>query len=243
MYIYQSVVDGFMFDIVNGLIKGHFGRSDLRIYEAGGGSATIMDADLTRGSEITVVDISPEQIAKMTYAAHGVVGDIQTWEKPDGFDLAICFNVLEHVDDPQAAVRAICRSLAPGGMLVVGGPDPRSLQGWITRLTPHAVHVAFYRLMGQKTAGLPGYAPFPTVFAPSSYPREIARIAQESGLKIHMTAVYRFGHLINIQRRSRLLYGAVRTVFFVLRALSLGTYDPSMANFFIIATRERDAPA
>ncbi len=38
------------------------------------------------------------------------------------FDVAVCEQVLEHVDDPAGALRELARCLRPGGLLVVGVP-------------------------------------------------------------------------------------------------------------------------
>jgi 2-polyprenyl-3-methyl-5-hydroxy-6-metoxy-1,4-benzoquinol methylase len=40
----------------------------------------------------------------------------------DGFDAVVCFSVLEHIHNVEAAARSLARVLAPGGRLVVGYP-------------------------------------------------------------------------------------------------------------------------
>jgi len=42
---------------------------------------------------------------------------------PEGrFDVIVCFSVLEHIADTQAAASALARALAPGGTLIAGYP-------------------------------------------------------------------------------------------------------------------------
>jgi SAM-dependent methyltransferase len=53
------------------------------------------------------------------------------------FDAAICFNVLEHIEDDAAALRAVRSQLRPGGHLCVLVPAHRALFGSIDRIVGH----------------------------------------------------------------------------------------------------------
>ena len=48
--------------------------------------------------------------------------------------------------------------------MVIRVPDPNSVYGYITRVTPHWFHVFYYRLLGNRNAGKPGYAPYPVYY-------------------------------------------------------------------------------
>jgi SAM-dependent methyltransferase len=64
------------------------------------------------------------------------------------FDVAVCEQVLEHVDDPRAALGEIARVLRPGGLLVLGVPTfPPLVAGLRDRIAPHA-HAASDREHG-----------------------------------------------------------------------------------------------
>ena len=41
--------------------------------------------------------------------------------------------------------RVSATSLKPGGMILIGAPNPRSLSGVVTKYSPHWFHVWFYR--------------------------------------------------------------------------------------------------
>jgi SAM-dependent methyltransferase len=41
----------------------------------------------------------------------------------DTFDLVVCFEVLEHIDEPEAALDRLAAALAPDGLLVVSSPN------------------------------------------------------------------------------------------------------------------------
>jgi glycosyltransferase involved in cell wall biosynthesis len=53
------------------------------------------------------------------------------------FDTVLCVNVLEYLDDPPAIVRAVRRTLKPGGVLVVLAPQGPSLFGSVDRRLGH----------------------------------------------------------------------------------------------------------
>src|SRR5438552_3298363 len=117
-------------------------HTPLAIYEAGGGSTSFLPLDLLRRADVTVVDIDPEQLRNNDYAQTMILGDIQTHRfAPDSFDLVICYNVIEHLADVEAALEGFCTSLKRGGLIVIGAPNPRSLSGMVTKYSPHWFHV------------------------------------------------------------------------------------------------------
>ena len=171
---------------VHELIGSRIGMSVPKIYEAGGGSASSLPADVISRGQVTVVDIDKTQLERNAYAHEKVLGDIQQKEFPDGsFDLISCFNVIEHLDAPDKAIKHFFRALAPKGLLFIGAPNPLSFSGWITRVTPHWVHVQYYRrVLGYKAAGLPGSVPFPTVFNPVVRPPQLIEFCREIGFNV-----------------------------------------------------------
>lgn len=164
----------------------------IRIYEAGGGSTSYLPADLIARAEITVVDIDPVQVANNGYAHQVFQGDIQTWRfEAPAFDLVVCYNVIEHLDDVAAAFEGFRSAVKPGGLVLIGAPHPRSLSGVVTRFTPHGFHVWFCkRILGWRTAGQPGSPPFPTVFHPLVDPQRLAAHAASLGFKVLHSRVY-----------------------------------------------------
>ena len=82
----------------------------LAIYEAGGGSTSFLPLDVLRRAHVTVVDIDEDQIRNNDYAQETILGDVQTYRFPPGsFDLVICYNVIEHLADVEAALLALLR--------------------------------------------------------------------------------------------------------------------------------------
>jgi hypothetical protein len=66
------------------------GRS-VRIYEAGGGSLSILPSSSLNNPKISVVDIDETQLRNNSYADTEIIGDIQTYVfPPDSFDRRTC---------------------------------------------------------------------------------------------------------------------------------------------------------
>ena len=174
---------------VHGILEATLPAGSLSIYEAGGGSTSFLPLNVLRRAHVTVVDIDEDQICNNDYAQEAILGDIQTHRfPPASFDLIICYNVIEHVPNVEAALSGFCEALKPNGLLLIGAPNPKSLSGVVTKYSPHWFHVWFYRYVrGDKNAGRPGYAPFPTHFHPLVTLSNLEAFARVNGLQ----AIYR----------------------------------------------------
>jgi len=161
-------------------------KGTISIYEAGGGSTSFLPLELLRRAEVTVVDIDAEQLRNNGYAQEKILGDVQTYRFPrDSFDLVTCYNVIEHLDDVEAALDRFCEALKPGGLILIGAPSPQSLSGFVTRHTPHWFHVWFYRhVMGEDRAGQPGQPPFRTLFHPMVKPSCLVASANARSMEV-----------------------------------------------------------
>ena len=170
---------------VHSILEARLPATDLAIYEAGGGSTSFLPLGVLRRADVTVVDIDEDQIRNNDYAQKTILGDIQTYRfPPNSFDLVICYNVIEHVPDVEAALLSFCESLKPNGLILIGAPNPRSLSGVVTKYSPHWFHVWFYRrIRGDQKAGQPGCAPFPTHFHPLVSLPNLEAFAQKHGLQ------------------------------------------------------------
>jgi SAM-dependent methyltransferase len=207
------------------------------VLEAGGGSAS--HVPLPPDARITTIDISPEQIARNTYAAEAIVGDLETFDYGERrFDMVVAWDVLEHLSRPDAALERLIGVLRPGGRIVVVGPLPRSFKGLLTSLTPHWVHVAFYRyVLGSPTAGQPGHAPFPTEHAAAADPEIMAEAMRAAGLDVRSQVMYESAHVEALRERSRLGYGAYRAAEWLAGTLSRSRIQSHATDFCLIAVR------
>ncbi|MCA9750684.1 MAG: class I SAM-dependent methyltransferase [Gemmatimonadetes bacterium] len=93
-----------------------------------------------------------------------ILGDLRTAELPSNrYDVVFNSFVLEHIDGAEHVLENFVRWAKPGGLLLLRFPDRDSVFGFLTRITPFWFHVFYKRwIVGQKTAGQPGFGPFPT---------------------------------------------------------------------------------
>ncbi len=106
-------------------------RAPGRLLEVGCGHGLLLDEARRRGWEVRGLELSKRS------AKHGRDRyDLDIREEPfealgneeDGcWDAVLMIDVLEHLDDPRAAIERIRKLLAPGGALCVVTPDPGSL--------------------------------------------------------------------------------------------------------------------
>jgi 2-polyprenyl-3-methyl-5-hydroxy-6-metoxy-1,4-benzoquinol methylase len=102
----------------------------LAIVDVGGGTGGFAVPLARAGHRVTVVDASPDALAALTRRVaedtgtvhsggiSAVQGDVDTLGdvvEPGTADLVLCHSVLEVVDDPATAVKAIAAALRPGG--------------------------------------------------------------------------------------------------------------------------------
>lgn len=103
--------------------------SGRRVLDAGCGTGYGSELINSAGaSEVVAVDRS-ETAVELTRAAvsSGVrcqIGDVANLEfADDSFDAVVCFEVIEHVDDPDRVLDEFARVLRPDGLLIVSSPN------------------------------------------------------------------------------------------------------------------------
>jgi SAM-dependent methyltransferase len=211
-------------------------RRPLAIYEAGGGSTSFLPFEVMDRADITVVDIDAEQIRNNDYAQCKILGDIQTYLfAPDSFDLVICYNVIEHVPDVEATLTGFFQALKRGGLILIGAPNPRSLSGVVTKYSPHWFHVWFYRhIRGDRNAGKPGHAPFPTVFHPLVTLSRLESFAEAHGLEVVYRRTFESPRYPEMRIKKPAFARLVDAAAAVLNAVLPGTTDVRHGDYHII---------
>src|SRR5260221_240603 len=211
-------------------------QAGLAIYEAGGGSTSFLPLSVLRRAHVTVVDIDEDQIRNNTYAQEPILGDIQTYRfAPDSFDLVICYNVIEHVPDVEAALLGFCCSLKQGGLILIGAPNPKSLSGYVTKYSPHWFHVWFYRhVRGDKSAGLPGCAPFLTHFHPLVTLSNLEAFARKHGLQVIYRKKYESPRYPEMRRRKPLFAALVDAAAKAMNFFLPGKTDVRHGDYHVI---------
>jgi SAM-dependent methyltransferase len=140
----------------------------LRILEAGCGRHWTLDLAGV-DFRLTGVDLNADAMRMRMEVGdldETVVGDLRTVALPaDSYDVAFSSFVLEHVAGAEQVLDRLTAALRPGGLLLVRVPDRDPVFGFITRNSPHWLHVQYKRrIRRSKRAGTPGHGPFPTVY-------------------------------------------------------------------------------
>jgi 2-polyprenyl-3-methyl-5-hydroxy-6-metoxy-1,4-benzoquinol methylase len=120
-----------------------------RLVEIGCGPGTFLMVAKSRGWDVTGVEPAAPAAKQATEfglaVTHGYVGPFAA-ANTRPFDAAALFEVLEHVPDPVAVLRAIRSLIVPGGAFVMSVPnldDPYCLKQQIRSAMP-PVHINFF---------------------------------------------------------------------------------------------------
>jgi 2-polyprenyl-6-hydroxyphenyl methylase/3-demethylubiquinone-9 3-methyltransferase len=96
------------------------------VLDVGCGGGLLSEALARRGARVTAIDLAPElvKVARLHRLESGVEVDYRLQsveslaeEMPGAFDAITCMEMLEHVPEPGAIVRACATLLRPGGRL------------------------------------------------------------------------------------------------------------------------------
>jgi SAM-dependent methyltransferase len=203
----------------------------IRALEAGCGSMS--HVRVPQSAHVTGLDISAAQLERNPRIHDKIVGDLQTIDlPPESFDLVVCWNVLEHLRHPDAAVIRLAAAVRPGGALVIACPNPSSLRGLLARLSPQRSHVWFYRrLLGVEGAGADDVGPFPTIMSHRISARALCRVAGSLGFTVELRVMAKANFW---WAKRSVVRRAVDTgldgLALLLRGLTLGRYRGELAQ-------------
>ncbi len=146
----MNAYTGARYDIVLQCVREAGAWPGSRLLEVGCGDGALCGVLHSRlGAAVTGVDTSDKglALARQMFKQRGWAGDFRqvggydTGFPSASFDVVVCSDVIEHVDDPHAMLREIRRLLVPGGRLVITTPirfsedpqDPMHVQEWFVR--------------------------------------------------------------------------------------------------------------
>lgn len=186
-------------NILHEYLKAFFHDMEtVQILEAGCGSGSLIN--IPKQGHVTGIDISQEEMNKNSVVHEKIIGDVQTYNLPiDKFDLVVCWDVLEHLPNPDQAIMNMLQSVAPGGLLLLAFPNVLSIKGMVAKFTPLWVHSAFNKFIYGKRAGSPGLINFPTFLRWSIIPERLIEFAQKNELDVELACLHESG----VQRRFR----------------------------------------
>src|SRR5262249_21366125 len=140
-----------------------------------------------------------------------------------------------HVPDVEAALNGFCEALRPGGLLLIGAPNPRSLSGVVTKYTPHWFHVWYYRqVKGDKRAGLPGQPPFPVFYHPLVTPSKMEAFAAVRGLEAIYRRAYESPRFPEMRARTPLLAAGLDMLSSALNLILPKQVDVRHGDYHVI---------
>jgi 2-polyprenyl-6-hydroxyphenyl methylase/3-demethylubiquinone-9 3-methyltransferase len=106
--------------------------TDKSALDVGCGAGLLAEPLARLGAKVTAVDAAPGLIAAAELHARGQELDIDyrvaaVEELSGAFDLVTSLEVVEHVAEPAAFIRALAARLAPGGLLILSTPNQTAL--------------------------------------------------------------------------------------------------------------------
>lgn len=210
------------------------GRDRLEVLEAGCGSLSYVR--IPGSPRITGIDISPKQLARNQLLSLRILGDLQTYPlEPEQADITVCWDVLEHLPEPEKAMENILKATKRGGLIVITVPNRNSIKGLMTRLTPHWFHVFVYRFVFRDwDAGKEDRAPFKTFLRPQVSASHLSRFARRHGLEPLLFTLYTCPMAKAGPTRAPKVFFFYRVLVGALKALSLGRYDGNLTDILLV---------
>ena len=213
-------------------------ESPIDILEAGCGQRWLLKLD-GKKFQLTGVDLDKDalEIRKnvrkdLDEAIHG---DLRTIDFGDRrFDVIYSAFVLEHISGAEEVLLRMTKWLKPNGIIVIEIPDPGSVKGLITRLSPHWFHVLYYRyVLGIRTAGHTGHGPYRTYFDPVISRQGMYAFGDKNSLRVE--AEYAFATDGPRKPVIRMLIGMITKVVSIL---SLGMFSDRHADLLYVLRRQ-----
>jgi ubiquinone/menaquinone biosynthesis C-methylase UbiE len=146
------------------------------------------------------------------------------------FDVIYNSFVLEHIKNADVVMDNFVRWLRFGGLIIIRIPDPFSVQGFITKYSPHWFHVFYYKyILRDVHAGIPGYAPYPTYYHPLVSRKGIADFCSKNGLSL----IYESADSYHIPGTGLTKF-VIQLIKRVLNVLSLGKLSYKHTNLLFV---------
>ena len=141
-----------------------------RVLDVGCGAGYFLSMLKDRGVKGRGLEVNPAQVRYCRKLGLDVVGSDLADEPDNHYDVITMFDVLEHLTEPLATIKTVCRKLKPGGYLIAYTPN---------------IHSLAYELMGSKQNTLLPFEHFCFFNKPS-----FQYLAKKTGFAIHTLEVY-----------------------------------------------------
>ncbi len=153
----------------------------------------------------------------------------------DKYDAIYCSYVLEHIKRADLVMKKFVEWVKPNGIIIIKIPDPKSVQGYFTRITPYWFHVFYYRvIMGIKNAGKLGYGPYPTYYNPIVSRSGIRNFCNDGGNNLVLDVEYGYRSI----RPSRGIRKMIHMFKKVINIISIGYFDHKHTDLLYILRKK-----
>ena len=188
--------------------------------------------------KITGVDISEKQLERNEHLSEKICADIQLYDLGvNQYDVVICWEVLEHLQSPEQAMKLFRKATRNGGLVILALPNVLSLKGLFTKYTPHSVHVLYYRwILSRPNAGKNDTAPFETFLRWTVTPGKIEKKAFKN-FSMEYFSTYD-GQVSSLKKSHWYLYRVYQVTAYTLKILSLGKLGGMKNSDFIMILRK-----
>jgi len=152
---------------------------DKKVLDLGSGAGIVSQMNF-KGMTGLVCGVDPDKrVLNNAYLDEAKIGSAESIPYKDRmFDVVICNNVFEHLDNPAAVFGEVHRVLRIGGFFLMKTPNRFHYVPTLSRLTPHRFHKFYNRLRGIREIDT-----FPTVYRANSC-KAITRCARQAGFAI-----------------------------------------------------------
>jgi len=130
---------------------------DANVLDVGCGGGILSEAMAKRGARVLGIDLAQAVLdvaelhaleSKVAIQYRSVAAEDLAAAQPDSFDLVTCMEMLEHVPDPAASLRALANLVKPGGDVIVSTLNRKPLAfavaiigaEYIARILPRGTH-------------------------------------------------------------------------------------------------------
>lgn len=109
-----------------GFITGKLNVTGMQTVDIGCGGGILSEAMARQGAEVTAIDLADASLAvaklhqlesKLDIRYEKISAESLAIREPASFDIVTCLEMLEHVPDPEAIVKACAQLVKPGGHL------------------------------------------------------------------------------------------------------------------------------